>query len=112
MWLVVSKVSGVCVLQEEVTFMPAAAAKVFLSSCRFPRPSGSSCGRGSAVLGAQCSVCSGYAVPKAGALTSTLLLAVRRVSSKLGLCSSTLHWSSPPALLLGGHQAPRQSLGS
>ena len=58
MWLVVSKVSGVSVLQEEVTFMPAAAAKVFLSSCRSPRPSGSTCGRGSAVLGAQCSVCS------------------------------------------------------
>jgi hypothetical protein len=35
-----------------------------------------------------------YAVPTAGALTSTFLLTVCRVSSKLGLYSSTLHGSS------------------
>ena len=52
MWLVVS------VLQEEVTFWPA-AAKVFLSVCRSPQPSGSTCWRGSlqrAVYSAQCTV--------------------------------------------------------
>ena len=32
--------------------------------------------------------------PHSRSLTSTLLLTVCRVSSKLGLCSSTLHWSS------------------
>ena len=35
-----------------------------------------------------------YAVPTAGALTSTFLLTVCRVSSKLGLYSFTLHGSS------------------
>ena len=56
MWLVVS------VLQEEVTFWPA-AAKVFLSVCRSPQPSGSTCWRGSlqrAVYSAQCTVHSAH----------------------------------------------------
>ena len=83
-------------------------------------------GRGVVVVSAGVQVCRSTG-PTAGALTFILLLAVCRVSSKLGLCSSTQICSSSPlcsstlvcsstllysSTLLSGHQAPRQPLGS